>query len=416
MSTRSNEKVFPGTATVFIEARFGSDWSAGSGAVIGRNDVLTAAHVIYDSETGASADEIRVYGGYNPLISNKYYAPAYWNYYPDFDPDGDGFLSSGDGLAGSMDGSELDIALLSFKDPIGDYFGWYGRRYSFTSGTVNVLGYPGIYDYYLTYDSGSSQQDDVDNLIYFGDDLEINSGNSGGPVYVVENDQRYIVGVVSTDGWGASLKGHADWLQRIVSLNDPLTGLSGATWHDGDSSSKSLRGSSANLDIFDMNINSKWRNDGSVNTIYGYDKNDYIQFGRQYSKDIVAVDYRSADAGAIDAGVLSSLGPVSLDGSIYGVEPTNQYTTRYSGYRVKTGSGKWKWRTRQERVPTAEYQSWVNNGSPVFDPYEIFTVVNADNTTWLLVNDGITGYDVNSDILLAIHSYVPSVNNPIHIL
>ena len=416
MSEKANETLYPGAATVYIEARFGSNWISGSGAIVGRNDVLTAAHVIYDPGSKASADEIRVYAGYDPTSSYRYYSPSYWSYYSDFDPDADGFLYHGDGITGSMKGSELDIAVLSFKEPIADYYGSYGLKSDFRSGAVNVLGYPGKYGNYLIYDSGSGQQDDIDNVIDFGDDVEINSGNSGGPVYVTENGSPYVVGVVSTGGWATSLKNHYDWLLRIRSLNDPLTGLSGATWHEVDSSSQSLSGSSTRLDIFDMNVNSKWRNTSPITTIYGYDKNDYIQFDHQYSKDLITVDYRSAGSGALDGGILNLIGLASPDGSVYGVEPVNKYTTQYSRYRAKKGTGRWVWRTRVEQIPTAEYQNWLNSGSPVFDPYEVATVVNADNTTWLLVNDGIQGYDLNSDVLLAIGSYVPTVNNPIHIL
>ena len=61
MSRFFDDNKFPGTATVYIEAGWGNRVASGSGAIVGKNDVLTASHVIYSKIWGGRPDWIGIY-------------------------------------------------------------------------------------------------------------------------------------------------------------------------------------------------------------------------------------------------------------------------------------------------------------------------------------------------------------------
>ncbi|WP_395172603.1 trypsin-like serine protease [Roseibium alexandrii] len=220
MSFEANDDSYPGQAVAFIVATWGSQSFVSSGVLVGRNDVLTASHSIYDTTLGGLADEVKIYFSYDPDEPNPtFYTPAYYNYYTDFDPDNDGLIYSGDNQAFTLGGAEKDIALLSLSEAAGDIYGWFGINYSYTGGNVSVLGFPGRYDNNLTFDSGYAYKDVVDNYVDTGF-LEINSGNSGGPIFTGSGSDVSVVGIVSTSAAAASVTGHENWLTSNIASND----------------------------------------------------------------------------------------------------------------------------------------------------------------------------------------------------
>ena len=129
---------YPYSAVVYIEARFPSgEMYTGSGVVVGRNDVLTASHLIYSVEEGGLAEDINVYPGRNGF--DMPFGSYDWDFvsYFEVDLDGDGYLYKSD--------SEKDLAVIGFDQPIGDETGWFGLDGNGTSGNYNLTGYPGIY-------------------------------------------------------------------------------------------------------------------------------------------------------------------------------------------------------------------------------------------------------------------------------
>lgn len=57
---------FPYSAVTYVEATFPDGTRvSGSGAVVGINDVLTAAHVVYSPENGGMAEQVTVYPGHD---------------------------------------------------------------------------------------------------------------------------------------------------------------------------------------------------------------------------------------------------------------------------------------------------------------------------------------------------------------
>jgi Ca2+-binding RTX toxin-like protein len=230
MTFEVNDDVYPVSAVAYIWARWGSYAATGTGFLVGRNDVVTAAHVIFDINRGGLANEVRVYPSYDPDEPNTaFFTPAYYHYYPDFDPDGDGLLISGDFNRPTYAGTERDVALLTMSNAIGDTYGWFGIDGNFLGGNVGVIGYPAVYNRQPMYDSGSITRNSVDNYYRVNADLEINGGNSGGPIYYDYGSGVYAVGVVSTRIGASALGGHTWWLLNEIANNDGFIGGANAS-------------------------------------------------------------------------------------------------------------------------------------------------------------------------------------------
>jgi len=273
MTTFVNDDAYPFLTVAYIETRFGSNWFSGSGVLVGRNDVLTASHVVYDVNYGL-ADEINIYLSYDPNETNVPYKSVYVSYYANFDPNGDGLISFGDGKPGnSLGGSELDVALLSLSSAVGDIYGWMGMDFSFSSGYANVTGHPGRYDDFMTNDYGNVWKDGVDQTIHISN-LEINPGNSGGPIWYDNGSGPYVVGVVSTASGAASLSGHAHWLKDAIVDNDKFI-------TDGGSSGSVKYGTDGN-DVFAA--------DTSITSYVGRAGTDTIKFTGTRSQYKIIVD------------------------------------------------------------------------------------------------------------------------------
>ena len=229
MTIEINDDEYPFTSVVHIKASWGGETFVGSGALIGSNDVLTASHVIYQENLGGLADVIKVYPSYDPDDGpfQPYFEPYNSHYYTDFDPDGDGLIYQyNDTGSGGMGGAEIDIALLSLEENVGSTNGFFGADPNFSYGPVAVVGYPGKYDFQPVYDEGIAQKVSYANFIQIISGLEINSGNSGGPVYYMDAGNPMLVGVVSTGIAITSIKEHWGWLTEAISSNDYRPSLS----------------------------------------------------------------------------------------------------------------------------------------------------------------------------------------------
>ena len=226
-----NDDIYPYQCAVFIECRWGNRWYSGSGSIVGNNDILTASHVIYDKSLGGIADEIRVYPSFDPDTSvylTEYYTPTWFEYYEDWDANGDSLIANGDGKSGSLYEVERDIALLSLTEDIGSIYGYFGVTTNFSGGTGYKLGFPGKYSNNLIFDEGIIYEDHIDNYFWFyNDDIEINEGDSGGPIYIKDSaGDHYVVGVVSSgndySNSATSIKRHYWWLSESVQTNNYL--------------------------------------------------------------------------------------------------------------------------------------------------------------------------------------------------
>ena len=166
MSYEINDDSFPYSAVTYILSKWGEYSATGSGFIIGKSDVLTAAHVIYDSTKGGLANEIFVYPSFDQNdILNEVYSPIDVNYYDNFDPNGDGYILAGDGKVSSLAGTETDIAHLKFAENIESKYGSFGVETDFLMGEVSVVGYPVKYNLKPIFDSGNIVKDSIDDYL-----------------------------------------------------------------------------------------------------------------------------------------------------------------------------------------------------------------------------------------------------------
>lgn len=126
-------EIWPYRTVCKVIADFGADYvSVGSGVMVGPSHVLTAAHVVFDAESGGWADEVIVIPGYDD--GDEPFGRTYasnlraWAGYTDFDDD------------------EWDMALVELSEPLGDYTGslglWAADDSDLKYEIVKSAGYP----------------------------------------------------------------------------------------------------------------------------------------------------------------------------------------------------------------------------------------------------------------------------------
>lgn len=198
----------------------------GSGVVVGRNDVLTASHMVYDLRYGGEAQWTKVISGYTPGNTSGTYGKftSVKEQYFDNVTDGGLYAVAGDNRAGSLRGAEADVALLSFDTAIGDKTGIMSIDYSFDQGTLNVSGYPQKSGFKQTIDTAYSSTPSSRDTYIFTGDHDITNGNSGGPLWYTGDAGATVVGIVSTTSYGANLSGHEYWLRNAMADNNYLIG------------------------------------------------------------------------------------------------------------------------------------------------------------------------------------------------
>ncbi|MFM2044753.1 MAG: hypothetical protein RLY86_3329 [Pseudomonadota bacterium] len=212
---------FPNSAIVLVQATF-PDGSriTGSGVVVGRNDVLTASHVVHQVSRGGQAREITVIPGADGQNRPFGTFTAATTQFGLVDRDGDGLIY--------LDESTNDFALLGFAVPLGHRTGWFGLDPFQGSGTAFVSGYPGLYRDATgprqTRDSGTVTETGWRPVWQFGADLEVNPGNSGGPLWREDPATGpEVIGIVSTGTFGPDVYAFRAEIAAWLRQNDILT-------------------------------------------------------------------------------------------------------------------------------------------------------------------------------------------------
>ncbi|HWA91871.1 MAG TPA: trypsin-like serine protease [Rhizomicrobium sp.] len=162
----------------------------GTGALVGRNLVLTARHVVRGN-TAAFKFVPGYYNGQSTLGS------AFFSW-----------VKTAEYYEGS-DAGAWDFALLSLYQPLGDQLGYFGvRTYDDDWNDLNVwaaAGYPSMAPFnnvtpsYLIGFSIDDTDDDGDATELDSESQDSSKGNSGGPVWAVWPDGAYVVGTTSAN-------------------------------------------------------------------------------------------------------------------------------------------------------------------------------------------------------------------------
>jgi len=166
--------------------------------MVNNNDVLTAAHVVYNPSRGSPV-HISVIPGQNGRNTPYGISDAgRWNFYQI------SFTSGGQLTSGQ---SAWDLAVIGLRQNTGNSTGWLGIR-SNVSGAItrNLIHYPSAYALgfqnlrqIYSYASVGTTNSNYLNISGLG----VSSGSSGGGIYQLVNGNRYVTGVVSTASWGA---------------------------------------------------------------------------------------------------------------------------------------------------------------------------------------------------------------------
>ena len=198
--------------------------SRGTCTLVGRNDILTAGHVIYDPDRGGWATGFRFYFGadYNArsgVFEVVGVQPDYGHWKALAWPEQTFANSNNNTMV--LDETEFDVALIGIDVPLGDSLGWMGLDpgQNRTLGALAV-GYPagstGMMEEYVTVSPSSQAGAYVSSYSVMG------PGSSGGPL--LSGD--YVIGVKSTGTWWADIGNtfiYSELLENMAS-NDVLLG------------------------------------------------------------------------------------------------------------------------------------------------------------------------------------------------
>lgn len=244
--TASQSGNYPYSAAVSIYNRNADGsvgYKIGSGAMIGPNVVLTAAHVIYDDAA-------------HKLTSNLVVVPGQAG---DYKPYGAAAATQVMAVNGYTQNKEdrYDIGVIYLDRNIGNYTNMFGlgkRSEAFfdNQAFVNILQYPAVSldGRQLTHAGGNVSFGTPDFIRYNGT-LDTEPGSSGSPVYVIENGQRYIVGVHHKGGpdYNQAVRLDDFWFNRVISWRDNAPKatdlpdlMNRDTWFNVHDSTLSVRG------------------------------------------------------------------------------------------------------------------------------------------------------------------------------
>ena len=207
----------------------------GTGALVGRNDLLTATHVIYDPDAGGWASDIQIsFGADFNSVTYEYETAslvdmdgAGWNLF--------GFPSStfadNNHTTLTLDESQADVALIGLDRAVGDELGYFALAPGYDATQLAYqIGYPegspGMMYGALLVQSNSRYE--VYQATQGGANELMGPGSSGGPLFVLENGMPTIIGVrssySSTEAYWADVGYTYEQLESAMNANDELLG------------------------------------------------------------------------------------------------------------------------------------------------------------------------------------------------
>ncbi len=176
---------YPWRTIVRLSITWGEFNTFGTGAMIDKNHILTAAHCVYLHSRGGWADSIKVVPAADDGI----------------EPFGHAWAINMRTYADWIDSAshQHDFAVITLDTDIGLQTGWMGIQSndpssSVYTGGLNIAGYPCDLDdglnMYWNYESGANA-DEYNHWYY----LDTEGGMSGSPVWIYDGENRYILTV-----------------------------------------------------------------------------------------------------------------------------------------------------------------------------------------------------------------------------
>ncbi len=207
ISAVSDTTTFPFSAVVQMEIVNNGHEITCSGVMLDGTHVLTAAHCLFEVDTGRGAAEtVTVFPGRNGF-----------NVQPFGSAQAASLVVHPSYVSGPFMGqTAFDLGLVTLDRNVGGVTGAFGLlplypESYFAGGTINILEYPGdtfsgVHQFFAT---GAAQGADTSEIRWRQSEVPVEHGSSGAPVYVRNGNTRAIVGVVSelssTEGFATRL-------------------------------------------------------------------------------------------------------------------------------------------------------------------------------------------------------------------
>ena len=247
---------FPYSAVVSIRATFSDGRvSFGTGALIGKNDVLTATHLIYRPDYGGYATSVWVYPGadFNGTRSVLEASP-FGSYlggsivaFPNE------VYSDNNHNTNLLSEVASDVAIIGLSQAVGFREGWFGLSPGANKiNETTAVGYPSnatgmAIGNVLSHSSNGMW---IAGYSYDGSVL-MGSGSSGGPLYLLDNNLPSIIGVKSSGNafvnYWADIDHKFEAIQTAIHSNDHLIG--GSQFIYGTANADQFMGNKSNLVI-----------------------------------------------------------------------------------------------------------------------------------------------------------------------
>jgi len=262
-----------------------------SGVVVGRNDVLTANHVVYDPQLGYAVT-INV----TPAADTRPYSAPFGSFTSvgvvatrnadgNWDRDFDGLVAPSE--------AQNDMALIGLRAPIGDTTGWLATAPDSADFYGTMVGYPGrgtgMMEEAVYADASASWG--VFNIA-----SGLGAGASGGPLLHATAAGPTVVGVLSSGNSSNTTSTYAglfgsgswQWLTAAMAANDGVIGTTGqgyalntsfppATMFTGGAGADTLTGSAADDSFTGGGGDDILNGMGGTDTaLYAGARNDYI--------------------------------------------------------------------------------------------------------------------------------------------
>jgi V8-like Glu-specific endopeptidase len=248
-----NTAAFPYSAIVSVRSTFADGRvSLGTGSLVGKNDVLTATHVVYQPDHGGYATSVQVFpgadfNGARSVLESSPYGSFYSGSIVAFPTDV--FIDANNGST-SWTESASDVAVIGLSQAVGFTTGWFGLATGHNDlEWATEVGYPGDGTGMMSGPTlaHSSNGMWISGYSYDGSTL-LAAGSSGGPLYVNDDNLPAIIGVKSSGNSYVNYWADIDYkygaIEAAISANDRLIG--GSSFITGTSADDRLIGDKTN--------------------------------------------------------------------------------------------------------------------------------------------------------------------------